>query len=389
MDMLSTILTINGDRSPFRLIKHEDGDEVVDPGLRPLKVVFDRGAHRIMFEGREIGNLQIRMKRGPDGAYRQDVIALLSDVVPKRATEAIFARLRPYEVYVMRAHEDAIIRERVVMDNMLHEIGPVDGDRVKMSYEGPDSDVHALLFPGMLSHVLGPRFTLEKSHNSLLSDTKLLCSYSEEGIVLPAFRLCTSKNDAGISWQIWGRGNRERARYGFVSDAIRAAGRVMAETASDPDLLASARSIIETLPVSAREFHVGSAVSDVRPVCSNDRARQDQRIVLWAGLTPDDEPDVHADFGDGFTVLTGFPGSRNTSMRVLHKGRPVMDDQVGFIPGIPREESVLITQGAVMAASARSPVFLKKHSQFALGVDDETLSEDRLTNRILEEFGHP
>lgn len=387
----SNLLTIRDDKNPFRLTRHRDNETLNVPGMSPLSVVFRRGAHRIVFDKQEIGNLQVRMVRPQGEGYRYEVIAYLDDVVPARVTEPVFARLRPYAAYVMHQHENALLREQAVMDNMLLRLGPVDGAKVKMPYEGPRRDLEAFLFPGMYPLVLGQGFTVRSAPESGYHRYQYLCSYQEDGITLPAFRLSVVPHSEDAPVEIWGRGDRERARYGFVSDALAEAGRIAAETAADPEMIEDARRLIGLLPPGARDTHLEAEVRDVRgwvPTYSRDGGFH--YTVLMNGLSSRrNSPAREAAFGDGFTVLTGFPEGHPTRMRVLHNGRPVMDDISGFIPGIPREERVLIVQGAVRTMSALWPQFAEAHAHEALGLRVKEDVEDGLAERLMEEFGAP
>lgn len=388
----SVLLTIHHEEHPLRGVQHREGEALNVPGMSPLSVVFLRGAHRVVFDNQEIGNIQIGTYYGEGRRpNHHEVKATLYDAVPDRIAEAVFGRLRPYAQYVSRKHEESLIREQRVMDNMLHRIGPVDSAKVKTVYDGPRRDLEALLFPGMLSYVLGDEFSVGGASSSGYQNYEYLCSYEEDGVRLPAFRLHTQAHGDDARVEIWGRGDRERARNGFVSEALQDAGRIAAETAADPIMMEDARRLVGLLPHSARGVHLTEGVSAVRKSCAltRDGGGFHYSLLMYALSQVEEAPTREAAFGDGFTVQTGFSRGRATRMRVLHDGRPVMDDLVGFIPGVPDPERVLIIQGAVRTMSALWPKFAEAHAREALGEKVREIAEEGITERLLEEFGAP
>lgn len=387
----SVLLTIRHEKYPLRRVQHRENEMLNVPGMSPLSVVFLWGAHRIVFENQEIGNIQIGAHYEQGGRLsRHEVKATLYDAVPERVTDAVFARLRPFAQYVARKHEESLIREQQVMDNMLHRIGPVDSPKVKTPYDGPRRDVEALLFPGMLQRVLGDEFSAQPGERSGYNNYEFLFSYEEDGIRIPAFRIYTGVRPEGPV-EIWGRGDRERARNWFVSEALRDAARTVAETAADPVMLDDARRLVAILPPSARGVHLNGTVSDVRKKCATARNNEEfhYSILMYARSPTEEAPTREAAFGDGFTVQTGFSLGRATRMRVSHDGRPIMDDNTGFIPGIPEPEKVLIIQGAVRTMSALWPEFAEAHAREAMGEKVRVVAEEGISERLLEEFGAP
>ncbi len=382
------LLSIHTADCPLRREPQRERDMDI-PGTAPLRIVHTdewgiQERFQISFEGTVIGTAGLRFHGGaadrPGDAHppRYDVIVNLNTKVPERIVEPILSRMQAFAREIHRMHQDKKAEERRVMQEMLDVIGPVDHAKVRVPYAPGAAGISALTFPGVLNEILGPRFSYRQEPTS--DRTEMIgFHYTDAGVSYPAFRVSSAY---GGATEIRGRGERERAREAFVSDAMERALAHVHRIASDPEMRAAAALLPDPeKPWGAMKSHY-ERCSD-RDAFSANRAmiaRPGGNIVETAS-----EP-----FGEGFeaVVFSDYSGD----FEIRFEGKTLKSKHDGFLPGIPEDLRARIYQAAVLTLLGRRPDFATHNADLRARVGTparETDHKDTFTPRILAAFGAP
>lgn len=377
--------------------------------VKPLTLSRGSGlfSYSVAFEGTTIGHIRM----AGTGPLRRDIRLTLNEVVPVPVQRVIAKKLEWITNRVHTAFEDQRVLEQNAHQDMLHALGPITHPKVKVPTPFGWKEMGALCYPGMLTHLLGDHFEMQaiNSHSLAYGLSGFMINYADADIKIPAMRIMMDNGHA----EIWGRGNRERARAALGESLLDQAYALARRTVADPDLLTGAREITKDL-IAAQP--ATSQFTDTRGKALMSAARgepldEDAQTYLqrafphvndfpdnndsWAWHSPRrPHPCVaQVDLGHGFAAQVlkeKTISSPNYHAAITFKGVRVRDAQVGFLPGTPAEIKAPLVFAAETALADVHPAFaatLPWRPEFVTEVTDPKV---RLARRMLEAFDvHP
>lgn len=367
-----------------------DGEAYVEkpiPGIEPLRALVSgnmSGPYRFCYVGFEesiIGQVDIKHQYDNPGNY--SVEAVIKDIVPERLMPSIAHRLRTVVAAINDYKVDREIAYQRAEDNLMEIMGPIDSQRVKVNTEIPERELITLTFPGMIDHIIGPGFSMSTDVASNNRERVMISSYQENGVKIPAFRIAVKKDWREINQngriEIWGRGNRERARENFVRELIISS-------------------------IKARENLVGN--QDFKEACENLPPTvidsKNVRNALYAYYSVDNEESNLGEYQVNEQIVVRMmrrknrqPNSHWRDFLVLYEGCPVLHSSHGHLPGMDEEQMRRIHQAGFMTACENDEVFLSHnravYESVIKALDDMGVNthnrEETIENRMLNAFG--